>query len=190
MNSLTWEIDTFAYADSYDDAAARYRGLRSATLVTINAHDSALIVKPEVAKRQLDAEAAARRQREDVAAQQRGEAEDATMGDRAAGVGGSADSGLNTSTKVGGGNEPSGGRPRTLRRFHGSVALSAERAGRDASKIAEEVIAHLTGLLGANVRVTLEIDADIPNGAPEHVVRTVTENSRTLKFTQAGFEEE
>jgi hypothetical protein len=80
--------------------------------------------------------------------------------------------------------------PRELRRFHGSIALSAERAGRDAGKIAEEVIAHLTGLLGANVRITLEIEADIPGGAPDHVVRTVTENSRTLKFTQAGFEEE
>jgi hypothetical protein len=82
------------------------------------------------------------------------------------------------------------GRPRLLRRFHGSVALSAERAGRDASRIAEEVIAHLTALVGARVRVTLEIEADIPDGVPDHVVRVVTENSRTLKFTQAGFEEE
>jgi hypothetical protein len=40
------------------------------------------------------------------------------------------------------------------------------------------------------VRVTLEIEADIPSGTPDNVVRTVTENSRTLKFTQAGFEEE
>ena len=77
-----------------------------------------------------------------------------------------------------------------MRRFHGNVTLSAERTGRDASKIADEVIAHLTGLLGANVRITLEIEAEIPDGAPEHVVRTVTENSRTLRFTQAGFEEE
>ncbi len=27
-------------------------------------------------------------------------------------------------------------------------------------------------------------------GAPENVVRTVTENSRTLKFTSQGFEED
>ena len=27
-------------------------------------------------------------------------------------------------------------------------------------------------------------------GAPDHVVRTVTENSRTLKFTSQGFEKE
>jgi len=38
--------------------------------------------------------------------------------------------------------------------------------------------------------VTLEIDAEIPDGAPEHVVRTVTENSRTLKLESHGFEEE
>jgi hypothetical protein len=40
------------------------------------------------------------------------------------------------------------------------------------------------------VKVTLEIEAEIPNGAPEHVVRIVTENSRTLKFTHQGFERE
>lgn len=36
----------------------------------------------------------------------------------------------------------------------------------------------------------LEIEAAIPDGAPEHVVRTVTENSRTLKFRTQGFERE
>ena len=40
------------------------------------------------------------------------------------------------------------------------------------------------------MHVTLEIEAKIPGGAPEHVVRTVTENSRTLKFTNHGFETE
>jgi hypothetical protein len=45
-------------------------------------------------------------------------------------------------------------------------------------------------LVGAGVQVTLEIEAEIPTGAPEHVVRTVTENSRTLKFANHGFEED
>ena len=56
--------------------------------------------------------------------------------------------------------------------------------------IADEVIAHLSALLGANVKLTLEIEADIPDGAPDNVVRTVTENSRTLKFEDSGFENE
>jgi hypothetical protein len=37
---------------------------------------------------------------------------------------------------------------------------------------------------------TLEIEATVPDGVPENVVRTVTENSRTLKFTSHGFEKE
>ena len=48
----------------------------------------------------------------------------------------------------------------------------------------------LAGLVGAEVRVTLEIEAEIPSGAPEQVVRTVTENSTTLKFISHGFEKE
>ena len=80
--------------------------------------------------------------------------------------------------------------PAQLKRFHGTVDLDANRVGRDASRIADEVIAHLAGIVGAKVRVTLEVEAEIPSGAPDHVVRTVTENSRTLKFTSQGFEKE
>ena len=58
------------------------------------------------------------------------------------------------------------------------------------SRIADEVISHLAGLVGSEVKVTLEIEARIPGGVPDQTVRTVTENSRTLKFTSQGFEEE
>jgi hypothetical protein len=64
------------------------------------------------------------------------------------------------------------------------------RAGRDAGRIADEVVAHLSGLVGAKVTVTLEVEAEIPGGVPENVVRIVTENARTLKFKSQGFEEE
>ena len=77
-----------------------------------------------------------------------------------------------------------------LTRFHGTVTLDPTRVGRDASRVADEVIAHLSGLVGAKVTVTLEVEADIPSGAPDHVVRTVTENSRTLRFTSQEFEKE
>ena len=76
------------------------------------------------------------------------------------------------------------------KRFHGSVELDPTRVGRDAGRIADEVISHLAGLVGADVTVTLEIEAEIPNGAPDTVVRTVTENGRTLKFKNQGFEKE
>jgi len=44
--------------------------------------------------------------------------------------------------------------------------------------------------MGSDVTVTLEIEAKIPTGTPDNVVRTVTENGRALKFTSQGFEEE
>lgn len=68
--------------------------------------------------------------------------------------------------------------------------LDSARVGREASRIADEVITHLAGLVGSNVKITLDIDADIPAGVPDNVVRTVTENSRTLKFGNSGFEKE
>jgi hypothetical protein len=48
-------------------------------------------------------------------------------------------------------------------RFHGSVTLEATRVGRDAGRIAEEVISHLTGLVRAKVKVTRDIDAEVPD---------------------------
>jgi hypothetical protein len=49
-------------------------------------------------------------------------------------------------------------------------------------------VQHLASLIDAKVKVSLEIEAEIPSGAPENVVRTVTENCRTLKFETQGFE--
>jgi hypothetical protein len=80
--------------------------------------------------------------------------------------------------------------PARPKRFHGTVSLIPARVGRDASRIGDEVIAHLAGLVGSSVKVTLEIEVKVEAGAPENVVRTVTENSHTLKFTTHGFEEE
>ena len=76
-----------------------------------------------------------------------------------------------------------------LRRSHGSPTLNATRQSPDVDAIAAYVVQHLAGLLDAKMKITLEIEAEIPSGAPENVVRTVTENCRTLKFDSQGFEE-
>jgi hypothetical protein len=65
------------------------------------------------------------------------------------------------------------------------------RAGRDAGQIATEILAHLASIVGADVRVTLEIDAAFPPGAATpSLIRTITENATTLKFTSHAFERE
>jgi hypothetical protein len=68
------------------------------------------------------------------------------------------------------------------------VQVDPARVGRDPSRIADEVITHLAGLVFGHVRVTPDIEADVPGGVPENVVRTVTEHSRTLRFDSHGFE--
>lgn len=161
---LTWEQDSFAYAESYDDSANRYRGLRHNQQITLTADDSGLLVKPAVARKQLDAET------------------------KPPSVAGGAPGTTATSGPSPTPNPPGPTETPKPRRFHGTAALDPTRTGRDAGRIADEVISHLVGLVGANVRVTLEIEAEIPGGAPDNVVRTVTENSRTLKFSSLGFE--
>jgi hypothetical protein len=160
---LTWQSDTFAYAESFDDAAGRYRGLRCGHSVMLNAEDAGLIVKPEVARRQLDAEA-----RSDPG--------------RKRDCGYFADHGryreLGTGCPA-----PCAAFPRN--RFSRCGAGRARcRPDRGRGDRAPRRPTGCGGLGDAG------IDARLPNGASEQTVRAVTENSRTLKFSSHGFENE
>ena len=170
---LTWQSDTFAYAESYDEIANRYRGLRGGQIVNPSIDGGGLLVKPEVAGRQMDAEIRAGAPSGELSPGSPSQPNGQTASPDEAGPTGA----LKTPAA-----QP--------RRFHGSVTLDTARVGRDAGKIAEEVIAHLSGLIGAEVTVTLELHATIHSGTPDNVVRTVTENCRTLKFSDQAFERE
>jgi hypothetical protein len=170
-----WMQDSFAFADSFDESAGRYRGLRCGEDAQLaDGETQGLLVKTDIACKQMDEE----KSKQPVSGTPVGPA-----------TGGEGP----TTTEPGAGLTGTSATPSPapkLKRFHGTVTLDATRVGRDASRIADEVIAHLSGLVGAKVTVTLEVEADIPSGAPDHVVRTVTENSRTLKFTSQEFEKE
>jgi hypothetical protein len=57
LGLLTWNQDSFAYADSFDEALGRYRGLRCAQIVNVSADNlSGLLVKAESALKQHEAE--------------------------------------------------------------------------------------------------------------------------------------
>ena len=174
LSLMTWEQDSFAYADGYDDGAGRYRGLQSGPRGALTDSDPGLLVRPEVARKQMNVEVVP----VGITSEEAG-----TPYELGPGKPGEIPE---TSAE-----EPSETTPRpAARRYHGSVKLDPTRFGRDAGQVADEVIAHLAGLLGADVRLTLEIEASIPDGAPEQVVRTITENSRTLNFDDSGFETE
>ena len=166
---LTWEADTFAYAECYDDDKGRYLGLRAGATLSkpLTADDPGLVVRPDVARKQMDAEVPPE-----------------------PGPGPGPEPGPGPGPEPGPGPDPVPPPESGPKRFHGSVEVDPVRAAKAVGQIAEEVVSHLTGLIGAKVEVTLEIEAEIPDGAPEHVVRTVTENARTLRFKSHGFEEE
>ena len=158
--TLAWELDGFAYAESFDEQDGRYPGLLANVQVALSSDDSGVIVKSTAAQAQLKQEV----EDDEPSAPEEDPAEQSP-------------------------SETSEPAPQLHRRYHGTVRLDPTRAGRDASLIAEEVIAHLVALSGADVTVTIDIEADLPEGASEHIVRTVTENGRTLKFEPgSGFE--
>ncbi len=173
MCLLTWEKESFAYADSYDDVENRFRGLRYLQSVDLSPDAPVgVLVQPETAMRQTAAEtqnASAQIQHTDYVHEADGP------------------NWFSDGTQPTDPPPATGGQPK---RFFGSVALDATRVGRDAGLVAEEVLSHLSGLMGSNVKVTMEIEAHIPDGVPDNIVRIVTENGRTLKFISQGFEKE
>jgi len=161
--SLTWDPDTFAYAEGRDEKAGRYVGLIGGQQCIAIMDSNSLLVKPGVAAAQ-------------VAEEQRAEPGTGKRTAEGAGAGG-------------GGHEPVAAPVATaLRRFHGSVALDPVRANKDIADIVDNVVQHLVGQ--GEVRLRLEIEANMPEGVPNNVVRTVNENAKVLKFDSFGFEEE
>ncbi len=175
VNRLTWQTEGFAYAERFDTQFGRYIGLQAGTAGQIVIDGQSVLVRPEVAKAQLDADAAAAGR---AGLGTDAVAEISAIGDHA------------IPSMFADGEKQITEAAKTYRRFHGSVKIDPLRIGRDASRIAEEVAQHLTGLVGAKVEITMEIRADLTESASEKTIRDVTENCRTLKFEHYGFEEQ
>lgn len=161
--------DTFAVAGAWDEGKKRYVGLKFGAGAAPVIEKATLVVKPAVAKRQLESERSGGAQ----GTTQTGTV-DVTLGSP-------------TGTAKGTHQQPVKHLPNL---FIGSVKLDSMRIGRDAGKVAEEVIQHLSTISGAKTEVTLEIRVTIEGGVKEEIVRRVTENANTLKFTSYGFERE
>jgi hypothetical protein len=165
---LTWSSDTFAYASSVDESSGRFSGLVAGEHPAVVLDSEAVVVKPEAAARQLEAERAA-------AAPASG-APPAVGGTEAAAPVDAA----------GAPPEPAG--PAAKTRFYGRVSVQPVRMLRDLGDIADAIVAQL-GRADAEVTITVEIEASAEDGFDDDVRRTVSENARTLKFEAHEFEE-
>lgn len=163
---FAWFEEGFALADGYDASSRRYLGVvvgpGRGNAVSI----STLLVRPDIAAAQIAADEQTTSGRADPATTTFGPIADPTA------------PGTSSGPAV----------PSKPRRFHGSVSLRSERLSLEFGRVVQEVIQHL-GDASAVVEVTIEIAASSPDGFDEPIIRTVTENARTLHFTDQGFEE-
>ena len=159
----------FAYAERWDEKSDTYLGLaieRAVSAVIVIDSDS-VIVRPEVAEAHRPAPSQP-------------------------GTG-------NTSPGTSDGTPPSDGVPtdggptappteKKPTRFSGAVMISPERPARDIHQIVEAIVEQLTTLPGSQVKIRLEIEADVPDGLDRAKVRTLIENANTLGFIEKSVE--
>jgi hypothetical protein len=164
---MLWETDAFALATEFDAASQRYVGLwipgdqHSAPPST----DTLLLVRPDVATMNREQEKPA----DDDSGDSAGVEDGAKTGARKTGI----DVAF----------------PPQKTRFYAVKTLSSDRIALDFKSIADEVIANLRDQ-GIDLVVKIEIEAVDATGFDENKIRTLSENAKTLKFDQSGFESE
>jgi hypothetical protein len=167
---MIWQTDAFALATSYDEAACRYVGLWTPEdkSAAPGATDSLLLVRPDVAAKQRDAEA--REHTNDTPDTESDDVDDPKKYFE-------QDP-----------DHPGVYHRKFKTRFYGVKTLNSDKIALDFKNIADEVIANLRDD-GTELVIRIEVEANRSSGFDEGQVRTVSENARTLKFDQSGFEE-
>ncbi len=160
VTQTTWS-ETFAYAAAVDEAEGRYRGLLAGQAGSITVDSQSVLVRSDVAKGQTDVSLGPPGWKPPVVPPGPGP------------------------------QPPEPPRPpeRRGKRFHGAKELDPMLLSSEAAKVAENVLQFLSSLPNASLCVTLEIEADLPDGVPEHNLRTILENARTLGFSSFEFED-
>lgn len=164
---------TFGYADSFDDAAGRYRNLIWGKDPPGIMPSTAVLVRADAALDQLRL--------------------DAMASGAPTGPGGVILPPGQPGTPTGDGTTPTEPQPgpRNPHRFYGSVEIDMVRPVKSFDSILNAVVMELQRTQGAKVKLTLEIEAEAPRGFAEGEVGVVRDNARQLKFKaeSTGFED-
>src|SRR5262249_22938218 len=78
-------------------------------------------------------------------------------------------------------------RPRP-RRFYAKITLDPNRPTPQVSNIAQSILSELDRARGATIKLTLDVDAEAPEGFAEDVESIVRDNAASLRITDYGFE--
>ena len=155
-----WSTDGFAYADGHD--GERYVGLRAAEQL-LSIAPSGLVVHPIAAQRQFDTER--------------------PTGDAAAAADRALEPGTAASVRV-----PAPQPSPQPTRYYGRITLASDLWTRVTDDIAEAVVQPLTRTEGAEVKITIEVEAAATDGFDESVQSDVAANTATLKFDASEFD--
>jgi hypothetical protein len=166
---LTWDPDTFAYASAVEEPSGRYTGLVAGEHAAAVLDATSVVVKADVAARQLAEDRAVVATSSDPDPV----GEDTETGTGPTGAGGTATVSPGSAAK---------------KRFYGRVSLEPVRMLRDLGEIADAIVTQL-GRAEAEVKITIEVEAIAKDGFDDDVRRTVSENARTLKFETHEFED-
>ncbi len=172
----TGAAGTDFFGVAYGQAGERFEGFQLGAS-SVQLDDSLLLIEPAAAKQYRDAQV---------------QVVDTSAPDVAAspsGVGNTPSSVVVHGSPPTGRDAVSGSSPGAkLTTFIGAVDVSAATAKMKLLTVAEEIINVLNSDPNGTVRVTVEIHAEFPNGAAEHVRRAVAENAVQLGFKTKSWE--
>jgi hypothetical protein len=170
---MIWQTDAFALAAGYDETTGRYAGLWTPDdpNPAPATSDSLLLVRPDIAQKQRAAEPAP----------SLSTSSGPTVSPDPVSPRGPVAHPGSPALNLPGVTMPT--------RFYGVKTLNPAKIALDFKNIADEVIAHLREATSTDLKVRIEIEATDAEGFSEGKIRTVSENARTLKFDQSGFEE-
>lgn len=152
----------YAVADRFDEASGEYVGLKLGRLVEIDFNSDMVLIRWNVAEAQL------------AKLNPPGPDQPAPMN------GGS--------TII----QPPAPQPLAKRhkRFYAKIVLDPNRPTPQVSNIAQSILSELDRVRGTKMTLTLDIDAETPEGFPEDVESVVRDNAASLRITDFGFEGE
>jgi hypothetical protein len=85
------------------------------------------------------------------------------------------------------GDGPVTGSPKS-KSFYGSVEVNPTTAKMRLVQLAEEIISNLVSDPQAELKITVEINAEFPAGASDQIKRSVSENAKSLGFKTSTWE--
>lgn len=177
---LSWQTDAFAFAEAYDEASQRYRGLRAGGMVGSFILQgeivmNGLLVKPSAVQAQIDKDAKAKETEVKVT----GPVTGGTIGDPFGALI-PVPSGTGSSSSGAKGGAPSVQTPK--KKFIVTATLDPVKGPMQFKTLSEEIIVHLASKHGVKVTVSVDIQAEAPNGFDDATIRILKENSTALKL--------